>query len=57
MLAVVGSDAPFAQGREQLELLAGLQVSTKSVERQAEQIGPREKRRWRVRAPREPVSF
>jgi hypothetical protein len=39
MMAVVGSDAPFDQGREQLELLAGLQVSTKSVERQAEQIG------------------
>jgi len=39
MMAVVGSDSPFDQGREQLELLAGLPVSTKSVERQAEQIG------------------
>jgi hypothetical protein len=39
MMAVVGSDSVFEQGREQLELLAGLQVSTKSVERQAEQIG------------------
>jgi len=39
MMAVVGSDSPFDQGREQLELLAGLQMSTKSVERQAEQIG------------------
>lgn len=39
MMAVVGSDAAFEVGREQLELLAGLQVSTKSVERQAEQIG------------------
>jgi hypothetical protein len=39
MMAVVGSDAAFGLGREQLELLAGLQVSTKSVERQAEQIG------------------
>jgi hypothetical protein len=39
MMAVVGSDAAFDAGREQLELLAGLQVSTKSVERQAEQIG------------------
>ena len=39
MMAVVGSDAAFAVGREQLELLAGLPVSTKSVERQAEQIG------------------
>jgi hypothetical protein len=39
MMAVVGSDSPFDLGREQLELLAGLQVSTKSVERQAEKIG------------------
>ena len=39
MMAVVGSDSAFEVGREQLELLAGLPVSTKSVERQAEQIG------------------
>lgn len=39
MMAVVGSDTAFEAGRQQLELLAGLQVSTKSVERQAEQIG------------------
>lgn len=39
MMAVVGSEAAFASGREQLELLAGLQVSTKSVERQAQRIG------------------
>ena len=39
MMAVVGSQSPFDLGREQLELLAGLRVSTKSVERQAEQIG------------------
>jgi len=39
MPAVVGSDAPFEHGRQQLELLAGLPVSTKSVERQGEQIG------------------
>ena len=39
MMAVVGSDAAFDRGREQLELLAGLQVSTKSVERQSERIG------------------
>jgi hypothetical protein len=39
MMAVVGSDAAFEVGREQLELLAGLQVSTQSVERQAEHIG------------------
>ena len=36
MMAVVGSEAPFDRGRQQLELLAGLRVSTKSVERQAE---------------------
>ena len=39
MMAVVGSQSPFDSGREQLEALAGLRVSTKSVERQAEQIG------------------
>lgn len=39
MMAVVGSDSAFEAAREQLELLAGLTVSTKSVERQAEQIG------------------
>jgi len=35
----VGSDASFEQGREQLELLAGLTVTAKAVERQAEAIG------------------
>jgi hypothetical protein len=39
MLAAVGAEASFQQGREQLELLAGLEVTTKSVERQAEAIG------------------
>jgi len=39
MTAAVGSDSAFEVGCEQLELLAGLPVSTKSVERQAEQIG------------------
>lgn len=39
MMAVVGSETSFEQGREQLELLAGLQVTTKAVERQAEAIG------------------
>ncbi len=38
-MAVVGSEAAFDLGRQQLELLAGLHVSTKSVERQAEKIG------------------
>jgi Uncharacterised protein family (UPF0236) len=39
MMAVVGSETSFHQGREQLELLAGLQVAAKAVERQAEAIG------------------
>ena len=39
MMAVVGSDSSFDQGREQLALLAGLEVTTKAVERQAEAIG------------------
>jgi hypothetical protein len=39
MMALVGSSTSFAQGREQLDVLAGLQVATKAVERQAEAIG------------------
>jgi hypothetical protein len=39
MLAVVGNDAPFDHGREQMKLLAGLEVTTKAVERTAEAIG------------------
>ena len=39
MMAVVGSQASFERGREQLELLAGLEVTAKAVERQAETIG------------------
>ena len=39
MMAAVGAEASFEQGREQLELLAGLEVATKAVERQAEAIG------------------
>ncbi len=39
MLAVVGSEASFQQSREQLELLAGIEVTAKAVERQAEAIG------------------
>lgn len=39
MLAVVGQYAPFDQGREQMQLLAGLEVTTKAVERTAESIG------------------
>jgi hypothetical protein len=39
MLAAVGHEAPFEQGREQMELLAGLSLTTKAVERTAEAIG------------------
>jgi hypothetical protein len=39
MLAVVGSESSFDHGREQLELLAGIEVTAKAVERQAEAIG------------------
>jgi hypothetical protein len=39
MQALVGQDASFDHGREQMLLLAGLEVTTKSVERVAESIG------------------
>lgn len=39
MHALVGQEAPFDHGREQMQLLAGLEVTTKSVERAAEAIG------------------
>ena len=39
MQAVVGQEAPFDHGRQQLKLLADLEVTTKSVERTAEAIG------------------
>lgn len=39
MIALVGSENSFEQGRQQLEELAGLEVTTKAVERQAEAIG------------------
>jgi hypothetical protein len=39
MLAVVGSESSFDQGREQLELLAGIEVTAKAVERHAEVVG------------------
>ncbi len=39
MLALVGSEAPFDHGRKQIELLAGLEVTAKAVERTAESIG------------------
>jgi hypothetical protein len=39
MYAMVGQAAPFDRGREQMKVLAGLEVTTKSVERTAEAIG------------------
>jgi hypothetical protein len=39
MLATVGQDAPFDHGRQQMKLLADLEVTTKAVERTAEAIG------------------
>src|SRR5260370_15747314 len=39
MQAIVGQEAPFDHGREQMRVLAGLEVTTKSVERTAEAIG------------------
>ena len=39
MQAVVGQEAPFDRGRQQMKLLADLEVTTKSVERAAETIG------------------
>jgi hypothetical protein len=39
MEALVGQEVPFDHGREQMSLLAGLEVTAKSVERAAEAIG------------------
>jgi hypothetical protein len=39
MQAMVGQDAPFDQGRQQMKLLADLEVTTKGVERTAEAVG------------------
>ena len=39
MQALVGHDAPFDHGREQMKVLAGVEVTAKSVERTAEAIG------------------
>ena len=39
MQALVGQEAPFDHGREQMKVLAGLEVTTKAVERSAEAIG------------------
>ena len=39
MMAVVGSETSFEQGRQHLQLLAGLEVTAKAVERHAEALG------------------
>ena len=39
MLAVVGASASFDHGRQQMEALAGLEITAKAVERTAEAIG------------------
>ena len=39
MQALVGQDTPFDHGREQMKVLAGLEVTAKSVERTAEAVG------------------
>ena len=39
MMALVGSETSFEQGREQLEVLAALDLTTKAVERHAEALG------------------
>ena len=39
MQAMVGQEVPFDHGRRQMELLAGLEVTTKGVERTAEAVG------------------
>jgi hypothetical protein len=39
MLALVGEEAPFRRGREQMKVLADLEVTAKAVERTAEAIG------------------
>ena len=48
MMAVVGSDASFDQGREQMQLLAGIEVTRKAVERHAEAIGGEIERRHQI---------
>ena len=39
MQALVGQEAPFDHGRQQMKVLAGLEVTAKSVERTAEAMG------------------
>lgn len=62
MMALVGSQSSFVSGRQQMEWLAGLKVTAKSVERIAESIGSdiakREKQRIRenMQAKQTPMS-
>ena len=39
MMALVGSETSFEQGREQLQVLAGLDLTAKAIERHAEALG------------------
>jgi hypothetical protein len=39
MQALVGQQSSFDRGRQELQLLAGIEVTTKAVERTAEAIG------------------
>jgi len=52
MMAAVGSEASFDSGRQQLHLLAGLEVTTEAVERRAEAIGADIVERERVKRDR-----
>jgi hypothetical protein len=52
MMAVMGGSNSFGLGRQQLELLAGLKVTTKAVERHAEAIGSDIARREQQRRDR-----
>jgi hypothetical protein len=52
MQAAVGQQCSFEQGRQQLKLLAGLEVTTKAVERNAESIGEKIAARERVEIQR-----
>jgi hypothetical protein len=52
MMATVGSESSFEHGRLQLELLAGIDVTAKAVERQAEAIGDDIAQKEKLRAVR-----
>jgi hypothetical protein len=52
MMAAVGGETSFERGRQQLELLAGIDVTAKAVERQSEAIGDDIARREKLRSAR-----